>query len=129
MFYLRLKGLREDFLLSQTKLAEKIGYTQSLIAKWENRVHEPNAEALIALAKFFSVSVDFLLGLEDESGNVERDYSRQSECKITPLQKELNEVCEILPHDYQKDLLSFAHTLEKTAERAGLIKYKRKIKG
>jgi len=66
MFYVRLKELREEKGLSQSELAQAIGYTQSHIAKWENNAHEPKSGALIALAKYFEVTADYLLGLSDE---------------------------------------------------------------
>ena len=65
MFSVRLKELREENKLSQAKLAQIIGYTQSHIAKWEYGTHEPKASAIIKLAKHFGVSTDYLLGMEE----------------------------------------------------------------
>ncbi|MCL2061652.1 MAG: helix-turn-helix domain-containing protein [Firmicutes bacterium] len=73
MFGNRLKELRVEKNLSQAQLAAAIGFSQSNLAKWERAVHDPPTDALIALAKFFDVSVDYLLGLEDEFGNILRE--------------------------------------------------------
>ena len=61
----RLKDLRTANNLSQMQLAMKTGLSQSAIAKWELGKTEPTASAIIALAKFFNESTDYLLGLED----------------------------------------------------------------
>ncbi|MBR2496073.1 MAG: helix-turn-helix transcriptional regulator [Clostridia bacterium] len=61
----RLKELRKTNNLSQMQLAEKTGFSQSAIAKWELGKTEPTASAIIALAGFFGETTDFLLGLVD----------------------------------------------------------------
>lgn len=66
-----LRDLRQESDLTQAQLSEKLGYTQSNICEWEKGTVEPKANALIALAEFFSVSVDYLLGLDGELGAVQ----------------------------------------------------------
>ncbi len=61
----RLKDLRNAKHLSQMELSVKTGISQSAIAKWELGKTEPTASAIIALAKFFGESTDYLLGLTD----------------------------------------------------------------
>lgn len=61
----RLKELRIENGLSLKELANAIGVSDVAISRWENRQRTPNIESLIALAKFFRVSTDYLLGLED----------------------------------------------------------------
>lgn len=65
IFAERLKELRLTENLSQRKLAELTNLSPSAIKQWENESRVPNAEAVVALAKFFEVSADYLLGLED----------------------------------------------------------------
>lgn len=62
----RLKELRNDAGLSQKKLAELIGASQKAIDFWEKGINEPKASYIIALAKFFNVSCDYLLGIVDD---------------------------------------------------------------
>ncbi|MGN1213189.1 MAG: helix-turn-helix domain-containing protein [Christensenellales bacterium] len=57
--------LRKQAKISQKELAEKIGVTQRSIGFWETGVNEPKASYIVALAKYFGVSADYLLGLED----------------------------------------------------------------
>lgn len=61
-----IERLRIENNISQKKLAEQIGIKQSTISKWEKRNAVPNADNIVALAKFFNVSADYLLGLEKD---------------------------------------------------------------
>lgn len=61
----RLKDLRLEKELSQRQLAKLVNLSHNAIAHWENESRVPNAEAVVALAKFFSVTTDYLLGLTD----------------------------------------------------------------
>ena len=63
--YQRIKELRKEKGISQTELAKAINHSQSTITDWENRKKRPTADAIIALAKFFDVTTDYLLGLSD----------------------------------------------------------------
>ncbi len=64
-FALRLKELRKQNNLSQQSLGNAIGVTQKAIDFWEKEINEPKASYIIALAEYFGVSTDYLLGLED----------------------------------------------------------------
>lgn len=61
----RLKELRLEKGLTQKQLANEIGNVQSAIAYWENNKQEPTISALKKLCKYFGVSADYLIGLED----------------------------------------------------------------
>ena len=61
----RLKDLREERGLSLTALAKDTGFTQTAIGRWESEKRIPNIETLIVFAKYFKVSTDYLLGLEN----------------------------------------------------------------
>lgn len=61
----RLKELRKEKDLSQAQLASATGLSHTAIVYWETEQRVPNANAVITLAAFFSVSTDYLLGVED----------------------------------------------------------------
>lgn len=61
----RLKDLREDHDLTQSQLAEIIHQSKSNISKYENGQVEPNIQTIIALADYFHVTTDYLLGVSD----------------------------------------------------------------
>lgn len=65
IFAQRLRELRYERHLSMKQLAKAIDTTDAAISNWENEINEPKISYLISLAKYFGVSCDYLLGLED----------------------------------------------------------------
>lgn len=61
----RLKERRIEKGLSQRGLAKEVGYSEAAISRWEKGLQIPNVEVAIAFAKYFKVTVDYLVGLED----------------------------------------------------------------
>lgn len=64
-FKIRLKELRKENGISQTALASAIGTSADCIYDWEKGRSEPSINEIIALAKFFEVTTDYLLGVKD----------------------------------------------------------------
>lgn len=64
-FSKRLKELREEKGLTQTQLEKNIKITHTAIYLWETEKREPKLGAVIALAQYFGVSLDYMAGLED----------------------------------------------------------------
>ncbi len=65
LFKSKLKELRTSRNLTQKNLAHQLNLSQSAIARWETGDYTPSMECIIKLAKFFNVSTDYLLGLDD----------------------------------------------------------------
>ena len=65
-----LKELRTENNLSQSALAAKINCSQKIIDYWEKGSSEPTSHFIVALADFFGVSCDYLLGREDDFGMI-----------------------------------------------------------
>ena len=59
---MRLKELRKKRGISQLKLALDLNMNQNTISRYETGERQADYETLIALADFFNVSVDYLLG-------------------------------------------------------------------
>lgn len=57
-----LAELRQDRHLTQEQLAKILFVTAGTISNYENNVHFPDVEKLIALADYFGVTTDYLLG-------------------------------------------------------------------
>jgi transcriptional regulator with XRE-family HTH domain len=53
--------LREEKKISQQKLADMIGMTQSSVNDYENRGREPDVATLIRIADYFETSVDYVV--------------------------------------------------------------------
>ncbi len=67
---LRIKQLRQENNLSQRALADRILCSQTSVDYWEKGTAEPKAHFIIALADCFGCTTDYLLGREDDFGNV-----------------------------------------------------------
>ena len=66
IFSERLRTLRNNFGLSQQKLADKIGtVSKSSINMYERGDREPGLETMEAFADFFNVDIDYLYGKSD----------------------------------------------------------------
>ncbi|MBQ7236398.1 MAG: helix-turn-helix transcriptional regulator [Clostridia bacterium] len=61
----RLKELREERNLTQKQLSEKLNLNSVTYLHYEKSQREPPLTVLADMAKFFDVSVDYLLGLKD----------------------------------------------------------------
>ncbi len=66
----RIKQLREEKNLSQRALANLIGASNKAVNFWETGKVEPSAKFICALADVFECTADYLLGREDDLGNV-----------------------------------------------------------
>jgi len=64
-FGTRLRNLRKEKNISQTKLALELKVGKSVISLWELDECEPTISKLISISKFFGVTIDYLAGLED----------------------------------------------------------------
>lgn len=47
---------------TQKTLAEKIGRTEDCIHDWEKGRSEPSIDDILAIASYFNISTDYLLG-------------------------------------------------------------------
>lgn len=73
----RIKELREAAGYSQSQLAKKLDVTRSSVNAWEMGLSTPTTQYVVALAKLFHVSADYLLGLETEKHLVLDGYSHE----------------------------------------------------
>ena len=62
----RLRDIRKDRDLSQKDIAKLLGTSQVQYSRYENGIRSMPIEKLIILAKYYDVSVDYILGLTNE---------------------------------------------------------------
>ena len=62
---IRLKELRKNRKISQIKLSMDLSLSQNSISRYENGEREADYDTLVAIADYFNVSVDYLLGRTD----------------------------------------------------------------
>jgi transcriptional regulator with XRE-family HTH domain len=60
-----VKELRQLRGITQAELANSLGVKQSCVSKWERGNTVPNVVQIIALARFFDVSADYILGISN----------------------------------------------------------------
>lgn len=65
VFSERLKELRQEKGIGQVELSERLNMSKGIISLWENGLREPTMSSLIALAQYFDVTIDYLVGLEN----------------------------------------------------------------
>lgn len=62
---MRIKDLREDNNLTQATVAQHLHIKQNTYSQYENGQRQLPISCLIALAKFYKTSTDYILGLTD----------------------------------------------------------------
>lgn len=78
-FKVILKELRTDRNLGQEWLAKEAGVNKGSVSYWENGLKEPKLHSIVLLAKYFNVSADYLVGLNNNFGKI--DYDCKNEFK------------------------------------------------
>ena len=78
--------LRNHAGLTQQALADHFHLSQQTIYKYEHGLAEPDVETMIQFAKFFGVSVDYLIGNEPEEPQ-EIDYTVDEKETISKLRQ------------------------------------------
>ena len=73
----RIRQLREQAGISQSELARRLDVTRSSVNAWEMGLSAPTTQYIVAMAKIFRVSSDFLLGLPKEQCLVLDGYTPQ----------------------------------------------------
>ncbi len=68
----RLRALREDHDLNQTKVAEVLNVSQITYSQYERGVRELKIEQLKMLCEFYGVSSDYVIGLPKDLDYPER---------------------------------------------------------
>lgn len=64
----RIKCLRKKAGLTQQELGDRFGVAKSTICQYENGNSTPNDDIKIAMANYFNVSMDYLMGKTDVPG-------------------------------------------------------------
>lgn len=65
MYQKRIRDLREDADKTQAEIAEILGTSQTMYARYERGANELPIRHLIRLAQYYGVSADYILGLDE----------------------------------------------------------------
>ena len=81
----RLKTLRREKNITQYEMASMFKVTRSCISNWETGKREPEKVVLKELARYFDVSIDYLLGLTEYKKNVDETIENTKQLDLSPL--------------------------------------------
>lgn len=73
----KLKDERTNKKASIKEVCTKIQISEGVLSDYENNKKKPGAEALTALALFYNVSVDYLLGLSEVKHNFKDEINKE----------------------------------------------------
>lgn len=62
----RMRDLREDCDKTQREIAQVLGTSQTMYARYERGANELPIRHLVTLCRYYGVSADYLLGLKDD---------------------------------------------------------------
>ena len=112
MFWERFYSLCEKSNIKPNPLAKQLGISSGVLNKWKNG-GIPNSNALIKIADYFSVSVDFLLGRTDNFHNSLSDDKEQSENNLSSDEQKLIDIYNGISDDDKILLMAFGLQLQR----------------
>ncbi len=89
MFSERIRILRKSYNYSQQELAARLGVSKQSVSNWENGNILPSIEMLMKLAGLFSVSTDYILGLDNR---LTIDVTGLTVEKVSHIQQIINDI-------------------------------------
>ena len=81
----RIKDRRKQLGLSQVDLARLVNISQTQISKYELGQNLPTADILVALSRVLRISIDWLVGVSDEIGELPHDDLSEAERQLLAL--------------------------------------------
>lgn len=115
------KTLRKEKGLSQVQLAEALNISKACISMIEIGKNEPTANTLLKYADFFQCSTDYLLGREDDFGNI--TIHTEKPAPLPPDTQELVNIYQALSPAHRSQILEYARYF---AEKSGAASTRRK---
>lgn len=70
MINMNLKRLRQQHQFTQEELAEELGVSRQVIAKWEKGESTPDIQFCIKLAKLYDVTIDNLVNYDEQEAGI-----------------------------------------------------------
>ena len=86
----KLRLLREERHLTQLQVANKIGVSKATISAYETASKAPSLEVIVRLARFYGVSVDYLVGVDAPK---QIDASRLDDATVALIAALVDKMC------------------------------------
>ena len=100
----RIAQYRKAKKLTQEQLADRLGVSYQSISRWENGITYPDIEFLPAIANYFSISLDFLMGQDDVE-------------KRRTIKKQINKIAD-MGNDNEDELIELIRKCRREKENA-----------
>jgi transcriptional regulator with XRE-family HTH domain len=85
----KIKELRVANSMTQVELADALSVTKQCVSNWENNNIQPSVDMLMKIAKYFSVSTDYLLCMDN---NKYLDVSTLTDLQIVHLRQIIDDI-------------------------------------
>ena len=100
----KIRALRLQRKMTQDQLADRLGVSYQSISRWENGITYPDIEFLPAIANYFSVSLDYLIGQDDAE-------------KRRAIKKQINKIADMGAND-EDELVELIRSCRREKESA-----------
>lgn len=113
---LKIRELRESRKIKQKEMAEYLQVPNNTYNQWENGKRQPDNDMLIKIAKYYNVTIDYLLGAEDNKKSPSNDGLAPDEqavlsiYRMTPQEKRLDfirQLINLIPEEQSSELAAF----------------------
>lgn len=99
----KIKELRLKKGITQEKLAKVLGVTTSMVGMYETGARKPSYEVLNKIARYFNVTTDYLLGLEEQQDAEIRAIARAFKALSTEKRELLRKLVESMAEEARKE--------------------------
>lgn len=128
-FLKRLNSLFEKNNISNYRMSKDTGIPEATIGRWRNGAASPNAKNIQIISDYFSVSVDYILGIISENQSIFdssvrliHGYPKDSRKKISPQDKRILEQIDNLSEESKAKIREYIGLLElKEKQKKGEI--------
>lgn len=115
----RLRSAREAAGLLQEQVAQRVGFPERSLRRWERGLADPGVEKTMRLATLYGVSVDWLLGRTDVRACVQRGLVMVDERAVATLHRLAatgRRLADVPPHLVRHPGLQYATSVPEQAQ-------------
>lgn len=114
----RIKPLFESSGMTDKDIEEALNLPRGVIYKWGIGKNKSYKRFIPEIAKYFNVSADYLMGLDDPSAGIKKDPIRGDGAEDSET-AELREIWSSADEDERRDLLEMARMLKNRRKQNG----------
>ncbi len=87
----RLRELRKERNLSQKMVGDELGIAQQTLSRYEKNINTVPVDVLIKLAKYYSVTTDYILGISQIKNSFKKQSAKSRNQEFLKIYKVLNQ--------------------------------------